>query len=109
MESIHFDIAMPPGYHAESYGNYRYVVNFVDDKTGYMYCVPLVSKADLPDALKSFLLYARQYGDVRRLRSDQALENDSQYIKKICETWGIHHNFSGTYAPPPLSIGIGLG
>ena len=65
MESIHADISMPPGYSGDSYNNFKYIVNFVDDHSGYMYCIPLVHKSDVIEAFQKFLLYSRKLGDVK--------------------------------------------
>ena len=100
MESIHFDIAMPGGYKGPAYNDFKYLVNFVDDHSGYMYCIPLLCKADLADALEKYLLFSQQFGSVKTLRSDQALENESGSVEEICRAWGIQHDFSGAYAPP---------
>ena len=99
MESIHADIAMPLGYSGESYNDFKYIVNFVDDHSGYMYCMPLIHKSDVIDAFHKFLLYSRKFGEIKKLRTDQALEFESKKFAQFSKDWRIHHTLSGKYAP----------
>ena len=104
MESVHADLAMPTGYSGDSYNDIRYLVNFVDDHSGYMYCLPLIHKADVVDAFHKFLIYSRQFGEVKRLRTDQAAEFESNAFAEICKEWRIQHTLSGRYAPPQNGV-----
>ena len=97
---IHSDIHQPEPLNVEDqHSDYKYVVGFVDDYSGYICVYPMKSKGDVPEAFQEFLTFARSYGDVQRIRTDNAQEFLSAQFEDICKKNKIRHERSIPYTP----------
>ena len=100
LSSIHLDIAMPLGStKGNSFGNYKYYASFVCDLTGYMWCRPMKSRADILSVLNEFLAFATQYWPIQGIRTDNAPELTSREFNLICKAHNIWHAHSVPYYP----------
>ena len=97
LELVHCDIAGPVDPVAKC--NYKYAINFVDDKSGYIFVYLLKAKSEAPTALKQFLADSAPYGNVKCVRSDNALEFTGNEFESILRERGVKHEFSAPYSP----------
>ena len=97
---IHSDIHQPEPLNVEDqHSDYKYVVVFVDDYSGYLSVYPMKTKGEVPEAFQEFLTFARSHGDVQRIRTDNAQEFLSTQFEDICKKNKIKHEQSIPYAP----------
>ena len=84
-------------------GNFRYVINFVDDFTGTCFVYFLKQKSDATTALEKFLCDIAPYGKVNYVTTRFRTDNGGEYIAKDFEKTlianNIRHEFSAPYSP----------
>lgn len=81
----------------------RFLAQFVDDCTGVLVSSPLRLKAEIVEKLDEYLIMIKANGHTpRRVRSDNALEFDSQQMKAMCRRHQVKHEFSAPYSPEQM-------
>ena len=82
----------------------RYVVGFIDEKTGYAYCAIINSRKDLPAAVKKYVEHLHQnrlIGSVAN--SSITMQSDNEYdslaCKRIYADCGIKARYSAAKSP----------
>ena len=81
LELVHCGIAGPVTLVAKE--GFRYAMNFIDDYSGVTFVYFLKDKSDAVTALERFLADSSPYGEVKRLRRDNALEFTSADFNSI--------------------------
>ena len=97
LDVVHCDIAGPID--SVALNNFRYVINFVDDKSGYIFDYCIKNKSDAKYALKQFLADSSSYGVVKCLRSDNALECKCNDFESLLLENRVKHEFSSPRSP----------
>lgn len=99
-ETTWFDIMDPISVAFDGSG---FLAQFVDDRTGVFVSLPMLLKAEIVDKLDEYLIMIKANGHTsRRIRSDNALEFDSQQIKAMCRRHQVKHEFSALYSPEQM-------
>lgn len=81
----------------------RFLAQFVDDCTGVLVSSPMRTKAEIVDKLDEYLIMVKSNGHTpRHIRSDNALEFDSQQMKAMCRRHQVKHEFSAPYSPEQM-------
>ena len=97
-ELIHFDMAGP--FEVKSIGRATYLLLFVDDLSGMTFVYALKNKSDVTFVFQELLALVRAHGhQIKRVRSDNALEFTSDAMNKLLTVNGILHEFSAPYCP----------
>lgn len=97
-ELIHFDIMGP--YEIRSIGHACYLAAFVDDMSGMLFVYPLKTKDEIKSAILKLIAKVKRTGiQIRRMRSDNALEFRSKELNDIFDQNQIYHEFSAPYCP----------
>jgi len=97
LDLVHCDIAGPIDPIARD--NFKYAINFVDDRSGYIFVYLLKNRSDAVIALKRFLADTAPYGRVKCIRTDNALEFTGGEFEHVLSERGVKHEFSSPYAP----------
>ena len=97
LESVHCDIAGPIT--PLSKDGHKYAINFIDDFTGATFVYFLKGKSDAIIALERFLADSSPYGEIKRLRRDNALEFISEDFDNILVKHKIKSELSCPYSP----------
>lgn len=97
-ELFHFDIMGP--YEVRSLSHSSYLCVFVDDMSGMLFTYPVRNKSDITQVLLKLIAEVNVDGiDIKRMRSDNALEFRSKEMSDIMANNRIHHEFSAPYCP----------
>ncbi len=92
LELVHTDLAGPID--PESIDGHKYAMSFTDDYTSAVFVYFLKYKSDVVQATEKFLVDTAQYGRVKRIRSDNALEFMSKNDQALLSKNGIKHERS---------------
>ena len=101
IEEINIDISGP---YIPTLTGERYAAHFLDSRTSKTEVYLLKTKAELAEALPTYVLYAqnqfaRQGFSVKKIRMDNAGENMSNAVVQFCNTKGITIASSPPYGP----------
>lgn len=97
-ELIHFDIAGP--FEVRSIGHANFLSLFVDDLSGMTFVFPLKHKSEILQAVKHVIAIVKSSGhQLKRMRSDNALEFRSKAMEDLLLCDGIVHEYSAPYYP----------
>lgn len=96
---IHIDIWGP--YRVCTRGKFKHFLTIVDDNTRNTWVYLLQHKSDSLSALETFAQYAKTQfkGEIKVIRSDNALEFDDAFCKKFFQKCGIVHQTSCVRRP----------
>ena len=88
------DLFGPTQYTSISGNKYGFVI--VDDYTRYTWTFFLVNKSDVFTTFKSFVkdIHNEFEITIKRVRSDNGSEFKNTRIDKLCDEFGIRHQFS---------------
>lgn len=81
LELVQTDLAGPIG--PESIDCHKYAISFTDEYTSVVFVYCLKYKSDVEEATEKFLVDTVQYGRVKRIRSDNALEFMSKNYQAV--------------------------
>ncbi|KAL2924831.1 Retrovirus-related Pol polyprotein from transposon TNT 1-94 [Bienertia sinuspersici] len=98
-ELIHIDVWGP--YRVATRGNYKYFLTIVDDYSRATWVHLIKQKSESYDIIRKFINFAHKQfkGDVKVIRSDNALEFDDKSCNKLFGDLGIVHQTSCTDRP----------
>jgi transposase InsO family protein len=98
-ELLHKDLFGPTTYTSISENKYGFVI--VDDFTRYTWVFFLVDKSDVFDLFKSFVKRCHNEfkTTIKRVRSDNGSEFKNTRVDKLCDKFGIRHQFLVKYTP----------
>ena len=101
-ELVHMDLFGPTTYSSIG-GKYGFVI--MDNFTRYTWVFFLVDKSDLFATFKLFVkgIHNEFEITIKRVRSDNSSEFKNTRIDKLCDEFGIRHQFSAKYTPQWLS------
>jgi transposase InsO family protein len=98
-EILHMDLFGPTIY--TSIGGNKYDFMIVDDFTRYTWVAFLVDKSDVFATFKTFIKRVQNEFEtiIKKVRSDNGSEFKNTRIDKLCDEYGIMHQFSAKYTP----------
>ncbi|KAJ9528397.1 hypothetical protein QJQ45_020322 [Haematococcus lacustris] len=96
---IHMDVCGPM--HARARDGSLYVATFLDEHTKLSVCVPISSKAQVPDVVKTVIEQLENQSGLRckAIRTDNGTEYVNSRMKEYCSSKGIVHQHSAPYSP----------
>ncbi|KAJ9523839.1 hypothetical protein QJQ45_020023 [Haematococcus lacustris] len=96
---IHMDVCGPM--HARARDGSLYVATFLDEHTKLSVCVPISSKAQVPDVVKTVIEQLENQSGFRckAIRTDNGTEYVNSRMKEYCSSKGIVHQHSAPYSP----------
>ncbi|KAJ9531170.1 hypothetical protein QJQ45_000825 [Haematococcus lacustris] len=96
---IHMDVCGPM--HARARDGSLYVATFLDEHTKLSVCVPISSKAQVPDVVKTVIEQLENQSSFRckAIRTDNGTEYVNSRMKEYCSSKGIVHQHSAPYSP----------
>ncbi|KAJ9523654.1 hypothetical protein QJQ45_019923 [Haematococcus lacustris] len=96
---IHMDVCGPM--HARARDGSLYVATFLDEHTKLSVCVPINSKAQVPDIVKTVIERLENQSGFRckAIRTDNGTEYVNSRMKEYCSSKGIVHQHSAPYSP----------
>ena len=97
LELVHCDLAGPIS--PKSINDFKYVLSFTDDYSGFIMTYFLKNKSDTIHATKQFIADSAPVGNLKRLRSDNGSEFVSKEFRKLLIDNKIRHELSSPYSP----------
>ena len=97
LDLVHCDLMGP--INPSSREGFKYTMSFVDDHSGVIKIYLLKRKSDAIIGLQRFLTDTASFGQIRRLRLDNAAEFSSREFRGICLQNKIKMEFSSPYSP----------
>ncbi|KAJ9507214.1 hypothetical protein QJQ45_004776 [Haematococcus lacustris] len=96
---IHMDVCGPM--HARARDGSLYVATFLDEHTKLSVCVPISSKAQVPDIVKTVIERLENQSGFRckAIQTDNGTEYVNSRMKEYCSSKGIVHQHSAPYSP----------
>ncbi|KAJ9531865.1 hypothetical protein QJQ45_022022 [Haematococcus lacustris] len=96
---IHMDVCGPM--HARARDGSLYVATFLDEHTKLSVCVPISSKAQVPDVVRTVIEQLENQSGFRckAIRTDNGTEYVNSRMKEYCSSKGIVHQHSAPYSP----------
>ncbi|KAJ9532820.1 hypothetical protein QJQ45_010939 [Haematococcus lacustris] len=96
---IHMDVCGPM--HARARDGSLYVATFLDEYTKLSVCVPISSKAQVPDTVRTVIeeLETQSGYRCKAIRTDNGTEYVNSRMKEYCASKGIVHQHSAPYSP----------
>ncbi|KAJ9534027.1 hypothetical protein QJQ45_002017 [Haematococcus lacustris] len=96
---IHMDVCGPM--HARARDGSLYVATFLDEHTKLSVCVPISSKSQVPDVVRTVIEQLETQSGFRckALRTDNGTEYVNSRMKEYCSSKGIVHQHSAPYSP----------
>ncbi|KAJ9519998.1 hypothetical protein QJQ45_014723, partial [Haematococcus lacustris] len=96
---IHMDVCGPM--HARARDGSLYVATFLDEHTKLSVCVPISSKAEVPDVVKAVIerLETQSGYRCKAIRTDNGIEYVNSRMTAYCSSKGIVHQHSTPYSP----------
>ncbi|KAJ9531868.1 hypothetical protein QJQ45_022021 [Haematococcus lacustris] len=96
---IHMDVCGPM--HARARDGSLYVATFLDEHTKLSVCVPISSKAQVPDVVRTVIEQLENQSGLRckAIRTDNGTEYVNSRMKEYCSSKGIVHQHSAPYSP----------
>jgi transposase InsO family protein len=103
-ELLHMDLFGPITYTSTGGNKYGFVI--VDDLTRYTWVFFLVDKSDVFATFKIFIkrIHNEFETTIKKVRSDNGSEFKNTRIDKVCDEFGIRHQFSAKYTPQSNSL-----
>ncbi|KAJ9530029.1 hypothetical protein QJQ45_023312 [Haematococcus lacustris] len=98
---IHMDVCGPM--HARARDGSLYVATFLDEHTKLSVCVPISSKAQVPDTVRTVIeqLVTQSGYRCKAIRTDNGTEYVNSRMREYCASKGIVHQHSAPYSPQP--------
>ncbi|KAJ9529095.1 hypothetical protein QJQ45_007775 [Haematococcus lacustris] len=99
LELIHMDVCGPM--HASARDGSLYVATFLDEHTKLSVCMPISSKAQVPDIVRTVIeeLETQSGFRCKAIRTDNGTEYVNSRMKEYCRSKGIVHQHSAPYSP----------
>ncbi|KAJ9510638.1 hypothetical protein QJQ45_027557, partial [Haematococcus lacustris] len=96
---IHMDVCGPM--HARARDGSLYVATFLDEHTKLSVCVPISSKAQVPDTVRTVIeeLETQSGYRCKAIRTDNGTEYVNSRMREYCASKGIVHQHSAPYSP----------
>ncbi|KAJ9534332.1 hypothetical protein QJQ45_016032 [Haematococcus lacustris] len=96
---IHMDVCGPM--HARARDGSLYVATFLDEYTKLSVCVPISSKAQVPDTVRTVIeeLETQSGYRCKAIRTDNGTEYVNSRMREYCASKGIVHQHSAPYSP----------
>ncbi|KAJ9520535.1 hypothetical protein QJQ45_007415 [Haematococcus lacustris] len=96
---IHMDVCGPM--HARARDGSLYVATFLDEHTKLSVCVPISSKAQVPDTVRTVIEQLETQSGYRckAIRTDNGTEYVNSRMREYCASKGIVHQHSAPYSP----------
>ncbi|KAJ9520414.1 hypothetical protein QJQ45_000170 [Haematococcus lacustris] len=96
---IHMDVCGPM--HARARDDSLYVATFLDEHTKLSVCVPISSKAQVPDIVRTVIeeLETQSGYRCKAIRTDNGTEYVNSRMREYCASKGIVHQHSAPYSP----------
>ncbi|KAJ9514290.1 hypothetical protein QJQ45_012314 [Haematococcus lacustris] len=96
---IHMDVCGPM--HARARDGSLYVATFLDEHTKLSVCVPISSKSQVPDVVRTVIEQLETQSGFRckAIRTDNGTEYVNSRMKEYCSSKGIVHQHSAPYSP----------
>ncbi|MGQ3286005.1 DDE-type integrase/transposase/recombinase, partial [Bosea sp. (in: a-proteobacteria)] len=96
---IHMDVCGPM--HARARDGSLYVATFLDEHTKLSVCVPISSKAQVPDIVRTVIeeLETQSGYRCKAIRTDNGTEYFNSRMREYCASKGIVHQHSAPYSP----------
>ncbi|KAJ9511803.1 hypothetical protein QJQ45_022680 [Haematococcus lacustris] len=96
---IHMDVCGPM--HARARDGSLYVATFLDEHTKLSVCVPISSKAQVPDIVRTVIEVLETQSGYRckAIRTDNGTEYVNSRMREYCVSKGIVHQHSAPYSP----------
>ncbi|KAJ9509139.1 hypothetical protein QJQ45_001625 [Haematococcus lacustris] len=96
---IHMDVCGPM--HARARDGSLYVATFLDEHTKLSVCVPISSKSQVPDVVRTVIEQLETQSGFRckAIRTDNGTEYVNNRMKEYCSSKGIVHQHSAPYSP----------
>ncbi|KAJ9516233.1 hypothetical protein QJQ45_001156 [Haematococcus lacustris] len=96
---IHMDVCGPM--HARARDGSLYVATFLDEHTKLSVCVPISSKAQVPDTVRTVIeeLETQSGYRCKAIRTDNGTEYVNNRMREYCASKGIVHQHSAPYSP----------
>ncbi|KAJ9520839.1 hypothetical protein QJQ45_014037 [Haematococcus lacustris] len=96
---IHMDVCGPM--HARARDGSLYVATFLDEHTKLSVCVPISSKAQVPDTVRTVIeeLETQSGYHCKAIRTDNGTEYVNSRMREYCASKGIVHQHSAPYSP----------
>ncbi|KAJ9528245.1 hypothetical protein QJQ45_014226 [Haematococcus lacustris] len=96
---IHMDVCGPM--HASARDGSLYVATFLDEHTKLSVCMPISSKAQIPDIVRTVIeeLETQSGFRCKAIRTDNGTEYVNSRMKEYCRSKGIVHQHSAPYSP----------
>ncbi|KAJ9513534.1 hypothetical protein QJQ45_006176 [Haematococcus lacustris] len=96
---IHMDVCGPM--HARARDGSLYVATFLDEHTKLSVCVPISSKSQVPDVVKTVIEQLETQSGFRckAIRTDNGTEYVNSRMTEYCSSKGIVHQHSAPYSP----------
>ncbi|KAJ9519015.1 hypothetical protein QJQ45_026299, partial [Haematococcus lacustris] len=96
---IHMDVCGPM--HAKARDGSLYVATFLDEHTKLSVCVPISSKSQVPDVVKTVIEQLETQSGFRckAIRTDNGTEYVNSRMLEYCSSKGIVHQHSAPYSP----------
>ncbi|KAJ9524987.1 hypothetical protein QJQ45_005911 [Haematococcus lacustris] len=96
---IHMDVCGPM--HASARDGSLYVTTFLDEHTKLSVCMPISSKAQVPDIVRTVIeeLETQSGFRCKAIRTDNGTEYVNSHMKEYCRSKGIVHQHSAPYSP----------
>ncbi|KAJ9515742.1 hypothetical protein QJQ45_008622 [Haematococcus lacustris] len=96
---IHMDVCGPM--HARARDGSLYVATFLDEYTKLSVCVPISSKAQVPDTVRTVVeeLETQSGYRCKAIRTDNGTEYVNSRMREYCASKGIVHQHSAPYSP----------
>jgi len=98
---VHSDVWGP--FKITSISGFRYFITFIDDYSRTTWLYLLRDRTELPRVFRNFILETQtQFSTtIKTLRTDNAREYTSHEFTHLCAEFGIIHQTSCPYTPPP--------
>ncbi|KAJ9529185.1 hypothetical protein QJQ45_007904 [Haematococcus lacustris] len=96
---IHMDVCGPM--HARAREGSLYVATFLDEHTKLSVCVPISSKSQVPDVVRTVIEQLETQSGFRckAIRTDNGTEYVNSRMTEYCSSKGIVHQHSAPYSP----------
>ncbi|KAJ9512725.1 hypothetical protein QJQ45_019054 [Haematococcus lacustris] len=96
---IHMDVCGPM--HAKARDGSLYVATFLDEHTKLSVCVPISSKSQVPDVVRTVIEQLETQSGFRckAIRTDNGTEYVNSRMLEYCSSKGIVHQHSAPYSP----------
>ncbi|KAJ9524038.1 hypothetical protein QJQ45_022468 [Haematococcus lacustris] len=96
---IHMDVCGPM--HAKARDGSLYVATFLDEHTKLSVCVPISSKSQVPDVVRTVIEQLETQSGFRckAIRTDNGTEYVNNRMTEYCSSKGIVHQHSAPYSP----------